>query len=79
MLAQEFELYRKAMSPDYNLDGRLIHQHHFICTSEDLKRDWKMFSANFINHASLAYHNVHLTLVENEAIVACHSCWFKDI
>lgn len=77
MLAQEFELYRKAMSPDYNLDGRLIHHYHFICTSEDLRRDWKMFSTNFINRVCLAY-NLQ-TLVENEAIVACNACWFKEV
>lgn len=76
MLAHEFELYRKAMSPDYNLDGKLIHHYHFICTSEDLRRDWKMFSTNFINRVCLAY-NLQ-TLVENEAIVACNSCWFKE-
>ena len=79
MLAQEFELYRKAMSPDYNLDGRLIHHYHFICTSEDLRRDWKMFSTNYINRVCLAYNNVQLTLVENEAIAACKSCWFKEV
>jgi len=79
VLAQEFELYRKAMSPDYILDGRLIPQYHFICTSEDLRRDWKMFSTNIINRVCLTYSNVQLTLVENEAIDACNSCWFKEV
>jgi hypothetical protein len=73
MLAQEFEMYRKAMSPGVCVWG-------FISASEDLKRDWKMFSMNFIDHVVLAHHkNAQLTGTEIEAMVSCYSCWFKDI
>lgn len=70
MLAQEFEMYRKAMSPGVCVWG-------VITASEDLKRDWKVFSRNFINH--VGYKHAQLTVAENEAMVSCYSCWFKEI
>jgi hypothetical protein len=73
MLAQEFEMYRKAMSPGVCVWG-------VVSASEDLKRDWKMFSMNFINHVVLSpQEHILLTAAENEAMVSCYSCWFKDV
>ena len=68
MLAQEFEMYCKAMSPGLIVWG----------ASEDLKRDWKMFATNFMNRVVLVYHKyLGLTELEYEALVAL-KCWFGD-
>ncbi len=73
MLAQEFEMYRKAMSPGVCVWG-------VVSASEDLKRDWKMFSMNFINHVVIRPpEHILLTAAELEAMVSCYSCWFKDV
>ncbi|KAL7531421.1 hypothetical protein ACHAXR_004028 [Thalassiosira sp. AJA248-18] len=72
MLAQEFEMYRKAMHPGvYANGGRMS-------ASDDLERDWKMFSVNFIKRVPLAF-NMHelLTAAENGAIKRCVASWFK--
>lgn len=68
MLAQEFEMYCKAMSPGLIAWG----------ASEDLKTDWKMFATNFMNRVVLVYHRfMGLTELEYEALVSLE-CWFRD-
>ncbi len=67
MLAQEFEMYCKAMSPGFNVWG----------ASDDFKRDWKMFATNFMNRVVLVHHKyTGLTELEYEALVALN-CWFQ--
>mmetsp|Transcript_33995 Transcript_33995/g.64713 ORF Transcript_33995/g.64713 Transcript_33995/m.64713 type:complete len:635 (-) Transcript_33995:418-2322(-) len=71
MLAKEFDMYCEAMTPGVYADGGRNR-----CASEDLKRDWKMFSLNFIHRVVLAYRKRgQLTKAENEAIKRCVSSW----
>lgn len=71
MLAREFEMYCEAMAPGVHKDGG-----HGRGPSEDLKRDWKMFSSNLIDRVVLAHRNRdRLTAAENEAIGRCAASW----
>jgi len=75
MLAQEFDMYCNAMAPGvYSKSGQRS-------ASDDLKRDWKMFSLNFIKRVTLTYgKHGQLAAAENEAIERCVTSWkFQEI
>eukprot|EP00581_Thalassiosira_minuscula_P012300 CAMPEP_0183720116 /NCGR_PEP_ID=MMETSP0737-20130205/12820_1 /TAXON_ID=385413 /ORGANISM="Thalassiosira miniscula, Strain CCMP1093" /LENGTH=573 /DNA_ID=CAMNT_0025949931 /DNA_START=92 /DNA_END=1813 /DNA_ORIENTATION=+ len=78
MLAQEFGMYCNAMAPGMYADaGRPL------CASDEyVKRDWKMFSLNFIKPVAMAHveYEQLLTPPEKEALHRCVASWkFQEI
>jgi hypothetical protein len=70
MLANEFEMYCRAMSPG---SAKLF-------GSDDLARDWKMFTSNFMKRVALGGHRKHeFTATENQVMERVVASWFEAI